>query len=83
METIKTLINKLKEQDKLLHFLVNLFSTILFGLILGIIYGICIPILISIGKEAYDYFRPNGTGWDWNDIIADVIGILLGIFIIL
>lgn len=73
----------LVSNDKLLHFLINLFSTILFGLIFGIMYGISISLLISIGKELYDKFRPNGTGWDWKDIIADLIGIILGILIII
>lgn len=80
---IQTLINRLKGTDKLLHFLVNLFSTIIFGLTLGIMFGISISVLLSIGKELYDQIRPNGTDWDWNDILADLVGILLGLFIIL
>ena len=45
--------------------------------------GVALAILASISKELYDKFRPNGTEWDWKDIIADLIGIILGILIII
>lgn len=83
METIKNLINKIKSNDKLAHLLVNLFIVVLFGWLFGVVIGLSLAIIASLCKETYDEFRPNGTGWDWKDIIADIIGILIGLFILL
>lgn len=83
METIKNWINKIRSNDKLLHLLVNLTIVIVFGLLSGIVIGVGLAVIASLSKEVYDEYRPNGSGWDWDDIVADIIGILLGLFIIL
>lgn len=83
METIKNWINKIKSNDKLLHLLVNLFIILLFGGLFGIVIGLSLSILASLGKESYDALRPNGTGWDWKDLLADLVGIIIGILILL
>lgn len=83
METIKNWINKIRSNDKLLHLLVNLTIVIVFGLLSGIVIGVGLAVIASLSKEVYDEYRPNGSGWDWNDIVADIIGILIGIFILL
>ena len=33
----------------------------------------------GLGKELYDCVKPNPSGWDWFDLIADTIGIVVGI----
>lgn len=56
---------------------------VIFGLVLNIVSGITIALIAliaSFGKEAYDEVRPNGSGWD--DILADLLGIVLGILIL-
>lgn len=54
---------------------------VIFGLVLNIVSGITLALIASFGKEAYDdEVRPNGSGWD--DILADLLGIVLGILIL-
>lgn len=85
METVKILIsnifNKIKNNDKVLHLLANLFTVIFFGLIFGTLQGIITAIFVSLCKELYDKYIGNKFNWD--DIVADIIGILIGLFIIL
>lgn len=53
---------------------------VIFGLVLNVVSGIALALIASFGKEAYDEVRPNGSGWD--DILADLLGIVLGILIL-
>ena len=53
---------------------------VIFGLVLNIVSGITLSLIASFGKEAYDEVGPNGSGWD--DILADLLGIVLGILIL-
>ena len=62
------------QMDKKLHF-VACFIPSLFGL-----YGACFAAGLGIGKEYGDMNSP-GNKWDWQDIVADVAGILCGLFI--
>ena len=68
--------------DKVLHFLCS-----------AIIMGICsvffnpmlscfIALAIGLLKELYDCHKPNPTGWDWHDLLADTIGIIVGMILI-
>lgn len=87
MKTIKlwisNIISKLGFNDKMLHLLCNIIIVVSVSLIFNLCIGIITSALISIGKELYDKYRKNGTGWSWDDLIVDGIGILLGTFIIL
>ena len=62
--------------DKVLHFLCS-----------AIIMGICsvffnpmlscfITLAIGLLKELYDCRKPNPSGWDWHDLLADLLGIV-------
>nr|DAX08760.1 MAG TPA: putative periplasmic lipoprotein [Bacteriophage sp.] len=86
METIKNWINNIisliKGNDKLKHVIIN-FAIVLIVGVFNLKVGVALAIVASISKELYDKFRSNGTGWDWKDIIADLIGIILGILIII
>jgi uncharacterized protein YfiM (DUF2279 family) len=33
---------------------------------------------IFVAKEVYDCHKPIPTGWSWGDLIADVIGMVVG-----
>lgn len=66
--------------DKNLHALVNTIIVLLVGLLLNPITGVIIATIISIAKEIYD---KKTTGFDYQDLIADSIGILLGLFILI
>lgn len=55
---------------------------VIFGLVLNVVSGIALALIASFGKEAYDEVRPNDSGWSWDDILADLLGIVLGILIL-
>lgn len=55
---------------------------VIFGLVLNIVSGIALALIASFGKEAYDEVRPNGSCWSWDNILADLIGIVLGILVL-
>ncbi len=66
--------------DKALHFLYAFFITCISVAIYGWL-GLIIPIAVSFGKETYDHYF--GTGWDWYDLIADGVGVVIGVLTIL
>jgi hypothetical protein len=39
-------------------------------------------LFLDFGKEIADKYRSNGTGFDWNDLNADLWGFLAGVFLI-
>ena len=39
--------------------------------------AIC-SLFCGVVKETYDKFRIGGSGWSWHDLLADLIGALLG-----
>jgi len=41
--------------------------------------AIGIAMLAGLAKEYHDATVPGGTGWDWNDIGADVAGIAISV----
>ncbi len=63
--------------DKLLHILVNVLIVSIFSLIIGTWGAVFIAALVSITKEYYDQIRYKG--WSNQDLLADLIGILIGI----
>lgn len=72
-------IKKFLKSDKVLHMICCFAIVVIFGLILNVVSGIALALIASFGKEVYDEVRPNGSGWSWDDILADLLGIVLGI----
>lgn len=70
----------LKHIDKLLHFLVTFMLAIVFGKI-TLAIGIVVAVVLSIIKEIIDQLSYGG--WSWLDLLADVLGIMFAIFIVL
>lgn len=66
-----------KYLDKICHgaicFIISLVGTLFFNWWIGLI----LAVLAGILKEVYD--AKWGTGWDWYDVIADGIGLILGL----
>ena len=56
------------QKDKILHFVVCLIASIIQP---------WLAVGLAIGKEYGDSQSPNNK-WDWWDILADVIGIIVG-----
>ena len=70
--------------DKLFHFLLSGFIVALLMIITGdIVLPIIITVLIGICKEMYDEFSEGGTGADWWDFRADVLGTLTGVLLVI
>ena len=70
--------------DKLFHFLLSGFIVALLMIITGdIVLPIIITVLIGICKEMYDEFSEGGTGADWWDFLADVLGTLTGVLLVI
>lgn len=80
-EILKKIINFLKQSDKLKHCLVNLLVMLIAGSI-NIWLGIGLAVGLSLGKEYGDSKAP-GNKWDWYDILADAIGIVTGLLLVL
>lgn len=92
MEKVKELFNKTKTyfqgfinkvgKDKLLHFVCSFLITIVFGLLFGGAIGLAAGLCAALLKETYDEYREDGTGWDWKDVLADVIGIITALILL-
>ena len=70
-------IKKFLKGDKILHMICCFAIVVIFGLILNIVSGIALALIASIGKETYQELKYKG--WSWDEIIADLLGIVLGI----
>lgn len=64
--------------DKYLHFTVMMVTSLLLCLLIMPIWALAICVIISVGKEVYDCYKENPTGFDLDDLIADLFGILVG-----
>ena len=50
------------------------------GFTFNIVTGISVALIASLSKELYDEIKYKG--WSWDDLIADLIGIVLGIIVV-
>lgn len=67
--------------DKIKHFVGCAFLTFLGFLLTGsLIGGAVIGLVAGLGKEIYD--EMYGTGFDWQDLAADVLGVLVASLIL-
>lgn len=97
MRKITEYINKLTgiRGDYILHFGVCSLSTSIIGIVsflvvnhffgyvpalVASLFGAVFALGLSFGKEFGDKNNPN-SGWSWGDLIADALGILVGLII--
>lgn len=66
-------------KDKIQHALINLGIVAVFSLLWCPKSAIAIALIVSVAKEIYDEYKTNATGFDTQDLIADCIGIILGL----
>lgn len=64
--------------DKILHFLVSLVLVVVLNLLIGLFWSVIIVALIGLLKEIYD-----GRFFCWKDLLADFVGILFAIILII
>lgn len=74
---IQNIINRIGI-DKILHVLVSLVLMLEFQRFLPVWGAFTVVLVIGIIKEVYDKVSGKGTP-DWRDIVADCIGIILGL----
>ena len=68
--------------DKIKHFAVGAVLGLL-TLWFPIIWVLIIATIVFVNKEIYDCYKPQPTGFDCMDILADYIGLATTIIIIL
>lgn len=77
---MKDQIKKILKNDKVLHLICNFIIVVVLGFTFNIVVGISVALTASLSKELYDEIRYKG--WSWDDLIADLVGIVLGIIIV-
>ena len=72
------IVNKIGiRADLLLHFEVSALICLLLCIFLPSWVAGLITLAIGIIKEIYDKYKPNATGFDLWDLLADLLGILV------
>lgn len=66
-------------KDKILHALINYIIVVVLSLLWCTMGAILTAVVVSIGKEIYDTYKANATGFDLFDLVADGTGIVLGL----
>ena len=69
-------------KDKIYHFVVGAIFGI-FTIWLPVVVVLIAATFVFFNKEIYDCYKPNPTGFDWLDILADYIGFTVSTLIIL
>lgn len=80
---IKTLLTSLGQKDKMYHIAANFIIVLFLGVLFSPAVGLGAALIASLGKEIYKEYKVDGSGWNIHTLIADVIGMVLGLFIIL
>ena len=63
--------------DKVLHFLCSALIMAVCSIFLNLTLSCFITIAVGLLKELYDCHKPNPTGWDWRDLLADLLGMVV------
>lgn len=66
--------------DKILHFFISAFMVAIFATFLDIHIAAVLAFCVGISKELFDQFQP-GNKFDWLDLLADLIGVLIGVLL--
>lgn len=71
-------MNRLLTEDKLKHIAVSAIIAVVLNLILPWWVAAILTLAIGVGKEVYDKVTGKGHP-EWKDLLADLVGILIGI----
>lgn len=61
--------------DKVLHFLCSAIIMALCSSVMNPTLSCFTTIAIGLLKELHDCHKPNPSGWDWHDLLADLLGL--------
>jgi Na+-translocating ferredoxin:NAD+ oxidoreductase RnfD subunit len=75
---MKNLLKSLLAEDKLKHIVVSAIIAVALNLFLPWLAAAGIAFAIGVGKEVYDMVSGKGCS-EWGDLLADVVGIIIGI----
>lgn len=91
MDKIKALIEWLRaavvavecwiRTDGLLHILVSSLLMFALGWVRPLWIAVLIVLAVGVAKEVYDLVSGKGEA-EWHDLLCDVIGIILGLFLV-
>ena len=62
--------------DKVLHFLCSALIMALCSSVMNPTLSCLTTTAIGLLKELHDCHKPNPSGWDWHDLLADLLGIV-------
>jgi len=71
---------RLQEEDKKKHFRYSLVILLASYCVLSLVWSIVITLLVGLGKEIWDHYY--GSGFCWWDMLANVVGLVLGLVLI-
>jgi uncharacterized protein YfiM (DUF2279 family) len=69
--------------DKVLHFVCSALIMAMCSIFLNPMLSSFITIAIGLLKELYDCHKPNPTGWDWHDLLADLLGMVAVLVVVI
>ena len=69
--------------DKLSQFLCAMALMIATSLLTNPCIGYGVTMAACIGKEIYDTHKPNPTGFSLGDLMADLLGVIVGMVIVI
>ena len=69
-------------KDKIYHFVIGAIFGI-FTIWLPVVAVLIAATFVFFNKEIYDKYKPQPTGFDWWDILADYVGFTVSTLIIL
>lgn len=69
--------------DKALHFLCSAIIMAVCSSVMNPTLSCFITIAFGLLKELYDCHKPNPTGWDWHDLLADLFGMVAALAVVL
>ena len=67
--------------DKVAHFALSAFLCLAASRFLPVWAGIAATMALGIGKELYD--ARTGGRWDWKDLLADALGVMVATIIVI
>lgn len=70
------------ETDKFAHLVCAFGITLVLGIIFNLSIAVIITSIISVGKEIYDIYKPNPSGFSVDDIKFDIFGMFIAILIL-
>jgi len=68
-------------KDKIAHAVVSYLIVITFAHLASLGWGIFFGLCFAFGKEIYDQVAEGGSGFCMEDLIADLVGIVIGVLV--